>query len=151
MQDMTRPLSDEIVEPLRRARPWMKFIAIMGFVAFGIVVLDALFVLFGAGMSFHTKASQSLPAGLMILVGLFYIVVGFFFYFMPPLLLMKSALVLDRIESKGTVATLAEASERQRRFWKYCGIPIIVGLCVFVVFAIAAAIAIPILAAHHMR
>jgi len=129
----------------------MKFIAIMGFIGFGFLVLDALFVIFGAGMLPHTKASPSLPAGVMILLALFYIVIGFFVYFLPPFLLMKSASALDWIESKGTVATLAEASERQRRFWKYCGILMIVGLCVLVLFVIIAAIAIPVIAAHHLH
>lgn len=129
----------------------MKFIAIMGFIGFGFLVLDALLGVFGAGMMSHTNATRSFPAGLMVLLAVFYIVIGFFVYFLPPLLLMKSASALDQIETRGTMASLAEASERQRRFWKYCGILMIAGLCVFVLIAIVAAIAIPIIAAHHLH
>lgn len=87
----------------------------------------------------------------MVLLAVFYIVIGFFVYFLPPLLLMKSASALDQIETRGTMASLAEASERQRRFWKYCGILMIAGLCVFVLIVIVAALAIPIIAAHHLH
>lgn len=149
MEDTAQPLSTGITEPLRRARPWMKFIAIMGFIGFGFLVLDALVMALSVEMLPRPMASPALPVGLMAFLSLLYVVVGFFVYFMPPYLLIRSASALDGIESKGTLAALAEASERQRRFWKYCGVLLIVGLCVFVLFAIAAAIALPIIALHH--
>lgn len=116
MQDSIQTLSSEITEPLRRSRPWMKFIAIMGFIGFGLLVLDALFVFLGAGMPPHTQATRGLSSGILLLVAIVYIVLGFFVYFMPPFLLMKTATALNGIEQNSSLAALAEAAERQRRF-----------------------------------
>lgn len=126
----------------------MKFIAIMGFIGCGLAVLDAVFTFFGFAFLPGSKTYQALPGGFLMLSALFYVAVAVFGYFLPSLLLIRSASVLDRIETKGTLAILAEASERQRRFWKYCGILMIVGICIFILFVIGAAIIIPILAAH---
>lgn len=149
MQDIVQTLGDEVTEPLRRARPWMKFIAIMGFIGCGFAALDALFMFFGFAFLPGTATSKALPTGLLIFLALFYLVAAFFAYFVPSLLLIRSAAALDGIETKATLATISEASERQRRFWKYCGVLMIVAICIGIL-AMIAAIAIPlIIAAHH--
>jgi hypothetical protein len=151
MQDIAITLSDEVVQPLRRTRPWVKFIAIMGFIGCGFIVLDALFVFWGFAILPGAKTSQALPLGPMMALVLLYLVIAFFTYFIPSLLLARYASTLGRIETNATLEKLAEAAERQRRFWKYCGVLLIVGISVFVLFVIGAAIAIPIIAAtHHM-
>lgn len=150
MQDLTETLTGEITEPLRRTRPWMKFLAIMGFIGCGFVVLDTLFLFFGFILHPADTAPRGLPRGWMMLLALIYLVTAFFVYFMPSLLLIRSASALDGIESEGTLSSIAEASERQRRFWKYCGILLIVAISIVLLTAIAAAIVIPmILAARH--
>ncbi len=151
MQDIVTPLNDEVVRPLRRTRPWVKFIAIMGFIGCGFLVLDVLFMFLGFAILPGTKTSQTLPLGLMIALALLYLVIAFFTYFIPSLLLARYASTLNHIETNATLEKLAEAAERQRRFWKYCGVLLIVGVSAFVLFMIGAAIAIPIVAAAHMH
>jgi len=151
MQDTVTTLGDEIIQPLRRTRPWVKFIAIMGFIGCGFLVLDVLFMFLGFAFLPGARASQALPVGLMTVLALFYLVGAFFVYFIPSLLLARYASTLERIKTNATLEKLAEAAEYQRRFWKYVGVLLIVGISVFVLFVIGAAIAIPIIAAaHHM-
>ncbi len=149
MQDIAVTLNDEVIQPLRRTRPWVKFIAIIGFIGCGFVLLDALFMLLGVAFLPGAKTSQALPVGFMIALVSLYLVIAFFAYFIPSLLLARYASTLGRIETNATLEKLAESAEYQRRFWKYCGVLLIVGISVFVLFVIGAAIAIPIIAATH--
>lgn len=149
MQDVVDGLGNAVSEPLGRTRPWMKFIAIVGFIACGLLVLESLFMIFG--LSVAPTADQRLPHGAIVLIILLYLLGAVFTYLIPSVLLMRAAQALDGIEQKGSLETLAEASERQRRFWKYCGILMIVGICLTVLFMIGAAIVIPILAAAHLH
>lgn len=148
MQDVGSTLYEEITQPLRRTRPWMKFIAIMGFIGCGFAALDALFLFFGFTALPGTAASKALPIGLLISLALLYLVAAFFAYFMPSLLLIRAATALDGIENKGTLEAIAEASERQRRFWKYCGILMIIAICIGIL-AMIAAIIVPLVIATH--
>lgn len=149
MQDAVEGLERSVAEPLSRTRPWMKFIAIMGFVACGLLVLEFLFMLFG--FSAAPGVYGRIPHGMLASMLAFYLVMGVFGYLVPSVLLLRAAQALNGIENNGSLETLAEASEYQRRFWKYYGILLIVGICLFVLFVIGAAIVLPILAAAHLH
>lgn len=110
-------------------------------------MLEFLFMLLG--MSAAPDAYQRIPHGLIVLMMLFYLVGAVFGYLVPSVLLMRAAQALNGIEQSSNLALIAEASERQRKFWKYYGILLIVGICLFILFVIGAAIMLPILAAGH--
>ncbi|HYW77448.1 MAG TPA: hypothetical protein VFA48_12670 [Gammaproteobacteria bacterium] len=149
MQDVAEGPDQSITNPLSRTRPWMKFIAVMGFIGCGLMMLEFLFVLFGLPASMF--AGKDLPHGVIFLMLLFYLASAIFAYLIPSILLMRAAGALDGIERKGTLETLAEAAERQRKFWKYYGVLVIVGICLFLLFVVGAAIMLPILAAAHLH
>lgn len=143
-------LGDEIVQPLRRTRPWMKFVAIVGFVFSGFAVIGGLFMLLGLSFMPSQSTAYPLPHGMFVLMGLFYFVIAVL-YFVPSFMLFRYAASLDRIEHDGTPEKLAQALEHQRRFWKYVGIYIIVGICLFVLSFIGMLAFSVMMAAHQMH
>lgn len=117
-----------ITDPLRRTRPWMKFVAVVGFVESGFSMLGALMMVASFSVLPLPTERQALPHGLFILMGLMYLVTAAL-VFVPSLLLFRYAMSLDRIDQNGTLEMLATAMERQHAFWKFVGICLIIGIC----------------------
>lgn len=150
MQDMTRTLDHEIARTLNRTRPWMKFIAVMGFIFSGFALLGGLFML--AGFSLVPEQSQIYPVPhvVFVLMGFFYLLVAGL-YFIPSLTLFRYAASLDRIERDGTWEKLARALEHQRKFWKYVGVCLIVAICLWLLSMIGTIVFSMALMAHHLH
>jgi len=125
-----------IIDPLRRTRPWMKFVAIVGFVDSGFAALGALMMMASFSVLPVPAERQAVPHGLFILMGLMYLVAAGL-AFVPSLLLFRYAMSLDRIEQNGTLEKLATAMERQHTFWKFMGICLIIGICLGILGTIA--------------
>lgn len=139
-----------IIGPLRRTRPWMKFVAIVGFVESGFTLLGALMMVASFSILPVPAERQALPHGLFILMGLMYFVAAAL-VFVPSLLLFRYAMSLDRIERNGTLEKLAAAMERQHTFWKYVGICLIIGICMGILGMIAMVAFGFSMAAAHMH
>lgn len=150
MQDMTRSLDNEIVQPLSRTRPWMKFIAVMGFIFSGFALLGGLFMLAGFSLIPQQSRAYPMPHGVFVLMGLIYLVVAAL-YFIPSLILFRYATSLDRIERDGTWGKLARALEHQRKFWKYVGICLIVTICLWLLSMIGLIVFSMAMAAHRLH
>jgi hypothetical protein len=121
---------DEVVEPLRRTKGWVTFLAVVGFIGTGFMILGALFMV-GAG-----KAIPGMPAWL----GLFYLVAAAI-YVAPSVLLLRYGSAITRLVRDPRMEQLTFALDRQRSFWKLVGVMVAVlvalypiGLIVGIVF-----------------
>lgn len=133
------PPDERIVEAMERTGPWVRFLAVLGFVLVGLMVLVGLVLV--AGAIAETKGSKGAENSvLMVLMAALYAVMGGL-YLWPSVLLNRFASAIGRLRSGGSEAMLA-AAEAQRGFWKFAGLAVIVMIGLWVVF-MAAAIAIP--------
>ena len=123
-------VSDNMLESLRATRPWVKFLAILGFIVCGLMALAALAVLGGAGGKEGPMASvgPALAVVYLLLVLL---------YFMPCLYLYKYAGAISRIAESGQAA-MEDALARQKSFWKFMGILTAIVLVIEVIGILAA-------------
>jgi len=104
--------------PLQRTQPWVRFLAIMGFIGAGFMVLVGL----TAGVA-GAATGRIETIGLMIVYPIMAVV-----YVFPSLFLLRYA---DRIRSfvaSGREQDLLGALDAQRSFWKFAGILTIVSI-----------------------
>jgi uncharacterized protein DUF5362 len=98
--------------PLQRTQPWVRFLAIMGFIGAGFMVLVGL----TAGVA-GAATGRVETIGLMVVYPIMAVL-----YVFPSLFLLRYA---DRIRSfvaSGREQDLVGALDAQRSFWKFAGI-----------------------------
>lgn len=121
---------DAIVEPLRATRPWVTFLAILGFIGAGLMGIGGLFIL-GLGRL------GNLPAGF----GLVYIVLGVVYVF-PSLHLLRYGSAIARLVRDPRMERLGIALGHQRSFWKLVGIMTAVILALYPIGIVVAVVAV---------
>lgn len=138
-------VSERALDSLRATRPWVKFLAIVGFIFTGLMILIGLiFALVGAAM----PAQAGLPANFGRVFGIAYLVLAFL-YLMPCLYLIRYARAIEAIPGTGQAA-FEDALKNQKSFWKFMGIMMIVLLCLYVLFIIfGVSAAVMGFGAHH--
>ena len=128
-------VSDNMLESLRATRPWVKFLAILGFIVCALMALVSLAFLGGA------SKMPGPMAGVGPMLGVLYLLLVLL-YFMPCLYLYKYAGAISRIPEGGQAA-MEDALARQKSFWKFIGIlTAIMLVCelLFIVFGVVAAV-----------
>jgi len=111
-----------MMDHLRKTRPWVRFLATLGFVFLGLIALfgigTTLASIFGSGRSGRSGLFESY---LMIIPGLLY---GgmLVLYFFPILHLHRFAGSLKRLLAEGGTRALEDAMRHQKSFWKFAGI-----------------------------
>lgn len=143
------PVTASMVTHLHAMRPWILFLAILGFLSTALVMGGAvLMAIFGAALfSADGSMSESAAMGMGIGLGLVYVLVGLLYGFWSYLLL-SIANAVSAMKNATSVEALTTAMElaldRQRRFWKVTGIAVIVTVVVYIgaIIAIAAIAAV---------
>lgn len=107
-------VSDNMLESLRATRPWVKFLAILGFIGCGFMVLVSLILFAGFGAK-----QEGAMAGFGPMLGAFYLLFVLF-YFFPCLYLLRYAGAISRIQAEGQSA-MEDALAKQKSFWKFIG------------------------------
>lgn len=123
-----------ILEAMKRTRPWVLFLSILGFLGSGVMFLLGLFMLVaGSAMTALAKGPMDKFTPLL---GLVYIGFGAF-QIAPSLLLFRyGSAIGDHSASGGAMPTLVTAVERQASFWRFAGIAtaVIMGLYFVIIF-----------------
>lgn len=122
METNTRPGGTQaIIDKLRGAQPWLRFIGIMCWSCVGMMLALSALLLLIAGLG--NVDDPELSSGKMALAGIFY---GAFslIYVYPAILFLRAARHIRRLGADN--ADIVEAIDAQRRIWKYVGISIIV-------------------------
>ncbi len=139
-------VSEDMLEALQATRPWVKFLAILGFVVMAFMIIAGLFMF--VGFSF-VPVRPGLPPFLGPILGIVYLVMAIFFYLIPCLYLLRYGNAITRIPASGQTA-LEDALKQQKSFWKYMGIFAIIVIAVYVLVIVGGiAFAIIYGSMHH--
>ncbi|CAA6818503.1 MAG: Unknown protein [uncultured Thiotrichaceae bacterium] len=118
-------MTDSIVSSLRKTRPWVLLLAILGFIGAAFMVIAAVPMLLGGGMMGSNMEGMDglgmFGGGMIIGMGVFYLILGVI-YFMASLYLLRYAGSIKRAVAGMQVADLEVALSQQASFWKLMGI-----------------------------
>lgn len=124
------------LQMLLMTRPWVKFLAVLGFIMAGLmfavaalsIVIGLLMLVGGMGAGAPLGMSAA-GAAVGIGVGLFYVALAVLYLF-PPLFLWRYGNRISDYELMRNVTDLTEALRQQKAFWKFVGILALVMLIV---------------------
>lgn len=134
-------LSPAVLQTLAGTRPWVRFCSIIGFIVTGLIFLMAAVMLFGGAAMFATGGENALTGSLPVIFALVYVVMGLFYLF-PSIKLWKYGTHIASLMSSQSMADLEAALESQRSFWKFVGVMILVGICLYIlIFVIGMVVA----------
>lgn len=140
-------VSENALGYLRATRPWVKFLAIVGFVFIVLMVLIGLLM----ALALSGAAAKTGPlAAFGPILGVVYIVMAAV-YLMPCLFMYRYAKAIAAIPGTGQAA-LEEALKQQKSFWKFMGILMLIILCLYALIfvgSIAFGVMAGMSAAHH--
>ncbi len=134
----------EAVSHLIGTAPWARFMAVLGFIGMGFMVLAGLFML-AVGLPVREDA-PTLPFRFL---GLFYIGIAAI-YLIPLLPLNRFASAAGRLRTTRTYENVIEALRQSRSFWRRVGILSIIGVALTILGAIGA-IAVGVIAVLAAR
>ncbi|MEM6911288.1 MAG: DUF5362 family protein [Verrucomicrobiota bacterium] len=119
-------ITQVMLDELKGTRPWMRLFGILGLIAGGLTVLTGLGTLFSL---------ISTGAGAFALTALVQIAIAAC-YLYPALLLLRCAQAIGKALSSGTARDFEAVLEKQRRFWRFLGIALVVSLALGIVMAL---------------
>ncbi|QTR44890.1 hypothetical protein J9253_12775 [Thiothrix litoralis] len=120
-------LTDAIINALKKTRPWVLLLAIVGFISAALMAVIAVPILMGSTMMSGLEGAEAeqlgamAGAGVMIGMGVMYLVFAAI-YFMASLYLLRYAGSIKRAVSSLSVTDLEAALDQQASFWKLIGI-----------------------------
>lgn len=118
---------------------WTQFLAIMGFILTGLIVIMGLFAgtLFSALSGGQSQAM--LGQGMGIIFGGVYVLLGLL-YFFPSMYLFNFSKKLKAAILTRDNGELEDALKNQKSFYKFWGVFTIVVICFYLVFGVFAAL-----------
>ena len=143
-------VSDSALGYLQATRPWVKFLAILGFVGIAFLVLCGLLFMCVWPLFPTRPGAQPLSGAFGVGLGIFYLLFAAL-YLMPCLFLYRYSKAIDAIPGTGQAA-LEEALKQQKSFWKFMGILMLIILCLYALIfvgSIAFGVMAGMSAAHH--
>ena len=134
------PVTPAVLAALRQTRPWVLFLAVLGFLAVALLICLGGAFLVGGGL-LPAQPGQPLP---LPALGAVYLVLGLI-YVLPPVYLWRYGTSISALLRSGAVTDLETALLRQRSFWRFVGILTAAILCLYLVIIVVGAIAIIIM------
>lgn len=137
--------SGEIVSPgtiaqLAGTKPWVRFIAVIMILGTLFVILAAVGMLVGGSANLAPMGGNSAySAGMLTGMAVYYTVIAFLMIY-PTMKMWKFANAISRLAASHSVVDLDAALTEQRRYWKFTGILMLIGIC-FAVIGVVAGIA----------
>ena len=132
-------LTPGMLEALKKTKPWVRFLSILGFIAVGLIIVAALFF-FGAGAIAGSQAGPT--RWVFMLLPILYLLMAVLYIF-PSLYLFRYASAIENALTAPSKSPAVENALRQQKsFWKFTGILALVMVLLYIP-GILAAIAIP--------
>jgi hypothetical protein len=128
-------VSDAIMDLMRQTKPWVTFLAVLGFIGAGFMVLGGLAVMTTGALT--TSAATPKLSGA---IGALYIALAAL-YIYPSLCLLRYGASIGRMLSGGGMDGLTEALGFQKSFWRFTGIS---AAAIMVLYAVGIAIGIAV-------
>ncbi len=123
-------VSVEVVELLRKTKPWVRLLAVLGFLGLGLALVGAL-----AGLVLGASAGMGAGTALVQLVA---ILVEILLFFPALLFLNRYASRIGNLVASGHPQDLEDALAAQKSYWKYVGILVLVFLLLAIVAVVLA-------------
>lgn len=126
-----------MVEHLRGARPWIRLLSILCFIGAGFMVLAAVMMFLGGLLGLAASARRGTGAEALVgpLGGLIYFFMAGF-YAIPGVLMHRFANAIDSFVTMPSSSSLEDALDKNRGYWKFCGIMalVLIGFSVLIFF-----------------
>lgn len=152
MTSIALSVTDSMLGSLRQTRPWVMFLSIMGFIFSGFAVLGGLWMFFAfslmGAMPHHGDVPALLNPLFGTIFGVLYLGMALFLYLIPCIILFRYSTAIGRIAGTDGQMALEDALLRQKSFWKYMGILMIVMLALYVLFIVGGIIAAVVIGLH---
>ena len=137
-------VSENALVYLNATRPWVKFLAIVGFVFTGLMILFGIIMTFAFSALPHQQGTPAISGPIF---GILYLICAGL-YVMPCLFMYRYATAIAAIPVVGQSA-LEDALRNQKSFWKFMGITMLVMLCLYAVFIVFGILIVVMAAASH--
>jgi type II secretory pathway pseudopilin PulG len=141
------PLTEVMLDALRKTRPWVRFLSVLGFLLVGLMIVAAV-AMTGYGISRMSDNTQE--AWVAVAVGVFYLAFSIIYLFPVRYLSRYASAITDALQGPAQTEAVERALLNQKSFWKFAGIMTIVTVLIYVPL-ILAAIAIPNLMSATQR
>lgn len=128
-------MTDNIIKSLRKTRPWVLLLAILGFILTAFVIIAAVGMLVGGGMMQGMEGAAGMPGGFVYGMAGLYFVFGIV-YFMASLYLLKYAGSIKRAVTGMNLSDLEVALAQQASFWKLMGILTLISIIAMIVMMV---------------
>ncbi len=125
----------QMLEGMRKTRPWITMFSIMSFIGGGFMVLAALMMMFTGAMAGSAMSGPAAAMGPGL--GFFYLVMSGFYFVVGKLLWNYRSSIESFLASGGNAGMLASAVDKQASFWKFVGILTLVMMGLYFVLIIA--------------
>lgn len=122
----------EVIELLRKTKPWVRFLSVLGFIGLVLMLLGALGALVMAAAAGSFSGPQVIPVVAVLVAGAF--------QFPALLFLSRYASRIKNLLASGHPQDLEDALSAQKSFWKYLGILTIVMIFLYIIGIIAAVV-----------
>ena len=133
-------LNDLAIEALRESAKWCMFLAIVGFIGIGFMILAGGFMMVAMSTIANNPAFGGVPlGGLKAYIGLIYIVIAAL-YFFPIYYLYKYATGTKRALESSNSDVLSDALVNLKSHHKFLGITTIVVISLYIVVIIGVVI-----------
>jgi len=129
-----------MIEALRQTKPWVTFLAVLGFIGCSLMVIGGL-VMLVSGAAIGGMKGGAIGGAL----GLVYILMALL-YFFPSYYLLQYGGGIKRFMLSRTSPDLESALNSQKSFWRFVGILTAIVMCIYAVVLVVAIVAA---ASHH--
>jgi hypothetical protein len=119
-------VSQEVVELLRKTKPWVRFLSVLGFIALVFILLAAVAI-----VALPTGPMGAMAIGPKLAAAGAYILMGLL-QFPALLFLSRYASRIKDLVNSGHPQDLEDALAAQKSFWKYVGIFTLVMIIVYI-------------------
>lgn len=130
MQVTANMLTDGMLDSLRRTRPWVIFLAILGFIFTAFMIVAGIWMIAAFSIIGSMPVQQPLPRffgpAFGLGIGAAEIVAAVFMYLLPCIILFRYGSAIGRMAPGNIQLAVEDALTRQKSFWKYLGILMIV-------------------------
>lgn len=126
--------SDEIKSYLLEATKWGKFLAILGFIFIGFILIAGIFATISLSFAGSAMGFGNFPMGLL---GVLYLIIGLIYYFPVSYLYKFSTQIKLAILSNNTFS-LASGFSNLKSLFKFMGILAIVTISLYIIGIIIA-------------
>lgn len=129
-------ITPTMIEHLRGAKPWIRFLSILSFLGAAMMIMASLFMLLAGAAAMSASRSAGGPgAEFAPLLGLFYLPFAAI-YLVPGIYMHRLANAIDEVALNPSARGLEETLDRNRAFWKVSGIMalVVIGLSMLAFF-----------------